>query len=211
MHRISWGPAAVLLGLVWPSLCSAQATVQSMWQKRDPAKVFLFYDTGARGIGDVITVEIQENTGVKNQDSRQLGKDAQTSAHFDFDTSTSGDIGAGSAAASTDSNLTSNRKFNGSAKFSSDRAFKDRVTVTVIDIQPNGNLVVAGTRQLGVAGDSRTLLISGIVRPYDVRPDNSVQSQYIANFKMSYEGTGVERVFTNQGWLSRIGNKLWPF
>src|SRR3954467_11495621 len=142
MQQYSWGTAALLMGLAWPAICPADGPAQTMWQKRDPGKVFLFYDTGARVIGDVITIEIQENTGVKNSDSRQLGKDNQTSAHFDFDTSTSGDIGAGSAAASTDSNLNSTRKFNGSAKFSSDRAFKDRVTVTVIDIQPNGNLVV---------------------------------------------------------------------
>ena len=207
MRRIVCCLLSATLGLLLPSVCPAQ----SMWQNRDPSKVFLFSDTEARSVGDLITIVIQEDTDVKNRDDRQLKKDTQSNALFDFNGSTSGAVGEGTAAANFDSNLASNRKFNGSTKFSSDRAFTDRVTVVVLDVQPNGNLVVAGNRQVAVAGDTRTLVVSGIVRPVDVQPDNSVRSPFVANFRMNYEGAGVEPVFTNQGWLGRIGNTLWPF
>ena len=190
-----------------PSVCSAQ----SLWQRRDPSKVFLFYDTEARFVGDLITILIQENTGVDNKEDRNLKKDTESKGMFDYKGSTNSPSGSASADASLNSTLTSNRKFDGSTKFTSDRRFTDRVTVLVLDIQPNGNLVIGGKRQVIVAGDVRTLVVSGVVRPIDIKPDNSVASQFIANFHMDYEGVGVEPAFVNQGLLGRLGNRLWPF
>ena len=83
--------------------------------------------------------------------------------------------------------------------------------MTVIDVMPNGNLLVQGRRRLIVAGEKRTLLVSGEVRFADIAVDNSVQSRLVSNFEMSYEGKGPDSSFSNQGWLGKIVNRLWPF
>jgi len=62
-----------------------------------------------------------------------------------------------------------------------------------------------------VSGEERTIRVSGIIRPNDVGANDSVQSQYIANFTVEYFGKGQETSYMNNGWLGRAMNKLWPF
>ena len=80
-----------------------------------------------------------------------------------------------------------------------------------IDVAPNGNLIIAGRRRQVVAGEVRTLLVTGSVREPDITPNNTVRSQFIANFKVCYEGDGPETHFSNQGWGSRIINRIWSW
>ena len=76
---------------------------------------------------------------------------------------------------------------------------------------PNGNLIVEGYRQRMITREMRTLKVMGIVRPADIGPLNTVQSQYLANLHITYDGRGPESSYTNQGWGGRIFNKIWPF
>ena len=105
----------------------------------------------------------------------------------------------------------SSRKFNGSAELSQDRRFQDKMTVTIIDVMPNGNLVIEGTRSRVVAGEARVLRLTGVVRPADIGAFNTVRSQFVSNFKVSYLGRGPESSFVNQGYWGRAMNLLWPF
>jgi len=183
----------------------------SLWDRRKPSKIFLFHDTQARQVGDLLTLLITESTDVDNSESRALEKESDDRGLLDVTTSTSGDLGASAANLTGEGQSTSKRGFDGSAKFSSARQFTDRVAVTVLEVLPNGNLRIAGRRRIHVAGDQRVLCVSGIVRPIDVRADNSITSRAVASLRVTYEGNGVESRFTNQGWLSRISNRIWPF
>lgn len=183
-----------------------QAQTQSLWDKRDQRKAFLFRDLKARSIGDILTIAITENTDVDNSDSRGLSKQSSSTANGGFGYS---GVSAGSAAAEINSQ--SQRDFAGDVNFSSARQFQDRFSVTVIDILPNGNLVVAGTRNVLVEGDEKTLTVTGIVRGDDIRNDNSVRSSSVANLDIKLSGKGTEQDFVKQGWLARKVNKLWPF
>ncbi len=180
---------------------------QTLWQKRDHQKVFLFQDLKARGVGDVLTILISENTDVDNSDSRGLSKDSAAAASGNF--SYEGYGATGSTTAQFGHN--SNRQFNGNANFTSEREFSDRVSVTVIDVLPNGNLLVSGSRKMMVEGDLKLLTLSGIVRGHDIRADNSVFSRHVSNLSIQFEGQGPESKFTNQGWFSKRLNKFWPF
>ncbi len=84
-------------------------------------------------------------------------------------------------------------------------------TVTVTDVLPNGNLILRGTREITIQGDNRTLIVTEVVRAYDISPDNTVNSRLVSDLRMFYDGKGAEQAFTKQGWLGRIGNKVWPF
>jgi flagellar L-ring protein precursor FlgH len=183
-------------------LCATVPSVQaqSPWNRRNPSMVFMFYDTQARRVGDLITIVVRETTDVDNRDERELEK--TSSASFFFDTSET---------SSVDASTNSSRDFDGNSSYRVARDLSDRITVSVIDVLPNGNLVVGGKRTRLVSGEKRSLVVSGIVRPLDVRADNTVLSQYVANFSVCYQGRGPESHFSGQGWLSRMVNNVWPF
>lgn len=182
------------------SSCAAQ----SLWQHRVPQRVSLVSDTAARNVGDLVTILISENTDVANKDQRNMNKDSDASVDFDFSSSTS-------TPASLDISGKSDRAFNGQSKYTVEQEFTDRMTVEVLDVLPNGNLVIGGRRQRIVAGELRTLVISGTVRHTDISPNNTVRSQFVANFNICYDGDGPESHFSNQGWGARILNRIWPF
>ena len=103
------------------------------------------------------------------------------------------------------------RKFNGKSSYKDSRGFTDQITVSVVDVLPNGNMLLAGRRTLTIAGEARTLVVSGMIRSIDLGPDNRVNSRYVADLRTVYEGDGPSRRFVRQGWFSKAANKVWPF
>lgn len=196
--------------LVMPDTVDAQYR-NSLWSRRRPRHTFLFHDTQARRRGDIITIVVTESSIITNNDQRNLTKDNSAAAKGSLTTSTGGDFGISAANGNLDYSNESNRDFNGSSRFSSTRGIQDRVTVHVQAVMPNGNLWVVGTRRVNVEGDERCLYVSGLVRPIDVRPDNTILSTMVGDLRIRSSGKGVETKFTKQSWFSRGANKLWPF
>jgi flagellar L-ring protein precursor FlgH len=97
------------------------------------------------------------------------------------------------------------------ADYKDERSFEDRVSVVVIDILPNGNLVVNGTRDRSIAGDIQTIEVSGLVRPSDIAYDNTIKSQRVANFRIVTQNAGISAPYTRPGWLGRILDIVWPW
>lgn len=200
------GTAAMVL-----AACAAAVHGDSIWQRADPGTAFLFIDTKARNVGDLITVVISENTNVDLKDDRSMNKATSISEGFSFAGKTSGGLGAQGSSANLDVSNNSDRDFQGGASFRSEREFVDRVTVTVMDVLPNGNLVLSGKRRVWIAGEEVTLVLTGIARNIDIGPDNALQSRFISELRLQYESEGAPKHFTKQGRLGRLGNRLWPF
>jgi len=195
----------VALCAVLPSECCRAG---SIWAKRSTDMRPLYADDVARRIGDVLTVTITEDSKVDNKAKRDLSKKTARSTAFD------GELGIdhvlpsipGFTMAAESSNA-----LNSKADFKDERSFEDNVTVVVIDILPNGNLVVLGTRDRSIAGDIQAIEVSGVVRPSDISYDNQVKSEQIANFRLVTKNSGVSEPYTRQGWLGRIFDIIWPF
>lgn len=190
---------------------TSMANAESIWSKRTPESSLLFFDTRARNIGDLVTVIVSQETDVDSSENRNLNKETQIGTTFDIDSESGGGFGAQAANAAFDFGKTSNREFDGGSNYRTAQDFTDRVTATVIDVMPNGNLVLSGRRDVQVAGDVRSLVLSGVIRPIDLTPENSVNSRFIADFRLTYEGAGPSQAFSNQGWLGRRVNRFWPF
>ncbi|MBM4076059.1 MAG: flagellar basal body L-ring protein FlgH [Planctomycetes bacterium] len=204
-----WLTATAGVGVMGPFFQPGPVQADSIWDRNEHRYAYLFVDNRARRVGDLLTISVKESTGAKNNEERKLAKDTSTSGKFNFAGKTTG-VGSKSAAADVSSNQTSDRKFQGSAEYESDRRLLDQTTVTVVDVLPNGNLVIEGFRERVITNETRLLRISGIVRPNDIGIGNIVESRFIANLKISLDGAGAETHFTNQGWLGRRVNKIWP-
>jgi flagellar L-ring protein precursor FlgH len=183
----------------------------SIWDRRDPRSAYLFVDNRARQVGDLLTIVVREATDIDNKEKRALDKKTASGGIFKYNTQATDGAGTHAASLDFDASGSSTRSFDGKSEFSSQRELADRMTVTVIDVLPNGNLLIEGLRRRVVSGDERLLRVSGIVRPIDIGPGNIVESQFIANFQLAYDSKGAESKFTNQGWLNRVVNHVWPF
>jgi flagellar L-ring protein precursor FlgH len=204
-----WAPLLLLLAGL---LVLSSARADSIWQRRTPQAAFLFVDTRARLPGDLLTIVISETTGVDNKDKRDMNKDTNAGATFNFAGKTSaGTLTTRSGTVDLNTQGTSTRGFSSQSAYSVAQNFLDHMTVTVVGVYPNGNLAIEGVRQRLVSREMRTLHLTGVVRPIDIAADNTIQSQSIANLQISYGGEGPESHFTNQGWFGRIVNYVWPF
>jgi flagellar L-ring protein precursor FlgH len=180
----------------------------SIWAKRNTNVKMLYADDVARSIGDSLTIEIVEDSKVDNKGKRDLTKQTSRSSDFDGELNIDHilpDIPGFSMSAESANELKSK------ADFKDERSFKDQVSVVVIDILPNGNLVVAGTRDRQIAGEVQTIEVSGIVRPSDIAFDNTVRSEQVANFRILTRNGGISAPYTRPGWMGRIFDILWPW
>lgn len=193
------------------------ASAGSIWDKASPRKRVIHADDTAKERGDSLTVVISERTTIENDTSRTLQKSDVRNAEVTGGTFDPKDL----LKAIPGSQLftfptlefasSGDSTFDGESEYESDHSLIDEVTVTVQDVLPNGNLVVAGTRIREVDGDRQTIRVSGIVRPSDVSFDNSVASAKVANFKIAYSGKGTEKKYTKPGWLGRLMDLFNPF
>ncbi|QEG23384.1 Flagellar L-ring protein precursor [Mariniblastus fucicola] len=187
------------------------AKAQSLFERRSANQIDQYRNYAARQRGDLLSVVISESTDVENRDERSLDKSGNSNISGGLSYSLGGGLGGATGDGALNQSSSSSRGFTGDSEFRSERQFLDRFTVTVIDVQPNGNLVISGERNISVQGDSRTLRLSGVVRQIDLLPDNSISSRFVANLDIRLSGKGTEQKFNKQGSFSRRINRLWPF
>jgi flagellar L-ring protein precursor FlgH len=176
--------------LMFMLLACDAAHAGSIWAKRSREMKVLYTDDVARRIGDTLTIKITEESKVDNKAKRDLKKETQKSAEFN------GELGIDDVLESIPGftmDATSTNELKGKADFKDERTFEDRVSVVVIDVLPNGNLVVAGTRDRHIAGDVQTIEVSGIVRTSDIAFDNTIRSEQVANFRIVTRNAGFPR------------------
>ena len=194
-------------------LCSANySQAGSIWARRNKNMKDLYADDVARQIGDILTINISEDSTVDNKAKRDLKKETGKSTTFD------GELGITTPGLSLIPRIPgftmsaeSTNGLKSKADYKDERSFVDRVTVVVVDVLPNRNLVVMGTRNRDIAGDKQVIEISGIVRPSDIAFDNTVKSEQVANFRVVTRNSGVAEPYNRQGWLGRIFDILWLF
>ena len=85
------------------------------------------------------------------------------------------------------------------------------VSVTVVEVLANGNLMVRGEKQLALTEGAEIIQVSGIIRPEDISPNNTVQSRRLANAQIAYRGTGDMANAAKAGWGTNALMKFWPF
>ena len=101
--------------------------------------------------------------------------------------------------------------FSGKGGTQATNTFAGSITTTVIEVLPNGNLVVAGEKQIGVNQNVDVMRFSGTVDPRLLQPDNIINSTQVANLRVESRGRGAQAEAHTVGWLSRFLLSFNPF
>ena len=204
--------ALMLLTMILMLCPAARSRAGSIWAKRDKNMRDIYADDVARNIGDVLTIQITEDSKIDNKAKRDLKKQTDRSNAFNGElgiTTPNHNLLPRMPGFTMDAESTNELKSK--ADYKDERSFVDRITVVVVDILPNRNLVVTGTRNRNIAGDTQIIEVSGIVRPSDIAFDNTVKSEQVANFHIVTRHAGVAAPYTRPGWLGAIFDIVWPF
>ncbi|MBS0507252.1 MAG: flagellar basal body L-ring protein FlgH [Proteobacteria bacterium] len=165
-----------------------------------------FEDRRARLVGDIVTIQIVEKVTAKQNSTSSVDRNAETSASvsaFPFlDAGNLAKLGLGGK---------SKNAFSGKGGTESSNTFTGAITTTVVEVLPNGHLVVAGEKQIGVNENVDVLRFSGTVDPRSLQPGSVVASTQVANARVQSRGRGAQSEAQAMGWLSRAFNSVAPF
>lgn len=179
----------------------------------------LFEDRLAGRVGDLLTINLVETTSASKASATELNKSNDTSvANPTILGSTPQFDAPGILPLASNKNnnlafgLSSNNEFSGDSASSQSNSLSGSVTVTVAEVLPNGYLVVRGEKVTSLNQGHEYVRISGIIRPRDIRIDNSIDSTKVADAQISYTGSGATADTNKIGWLARFFiSALFPF
>jgi len=170
---------------------------------------YLLEDIKPRRVGDMLTVTLQEKT-----DAKKLA-DTETKKATDNEIAAAKILGAPITASDREilaTKLVSTYDFKGEADTQQSNSLTGSVTVTVVEVQVNGNLIVQGEKWVTINQGDEYIRLRGIVRPSDIGPDNTISSERVANAQIQYSGEGTIANANEQGWLAKFFNSSWmPF
>jgi flagellar L-ring protein FlgH len=174
----------------------------------DAQNMELFADPRAHRVGDILTIALVESTQASKKASTSTSK--KDNAKIASPTILGQGLSIGGKA--LDTTLDGERTFDGNGSSSQSNQLTGQITVTVAQRLTNGNLIVRGEKWLTINQGQELVRISGIVRPQDISPDNTVPSTRVADARISYTGRGTLADANTRGWLSRFFNSKWmPF
>ena len=166
----------------------------------------LFEDHRARRVGDTLTIVINEKLNASKTASTNADRKGSTAFNVaDVQFGGKPILKGGSITAGSD------LKFGGSGDSGANNVFTGTITVTVIEVLSNGNLVVSGEKQIGINTGSEFIRLSGVVNPTTILANNAVLSTLVADARLEYRGTGSIDEAQTMGWLARVFQSVLPF
>lgn len=199
--------------LAYPTpLPSPPPTDGSAWRDDAPLGM-LFADQKAHTVGDLVTVNIAEDASASKEATTQTARSSSAAGGIDaflgFEKAIQAVNPRFDPATMLSGSLSNN--FNGSGKTARSGKVTATVTAVVTRMLLNGNLVVEGSREITVNNERVLIVLSGVVRPKDISPQNVVLSTALGNARIAYYGNGIIAENQQPGWPARILNSVWPF
>ena len=176
----------------------------------------LFADKKDLQVGDIIQIVISEDLTSKSTNKRELSSTRDNSLGGGLLAST-GTNGLSSVANKVNSTLgvgfstNSDSSDKGSVKTSLDETFETTVSAIIEETYENGNYYIKGRKEMLVEGQKQEIIVSGVIRPYDITSDNSINSSQIADLKLLYDKDGTESEILETPWGLKLIRKIWPF
>lgn len=180
----------------------------------------LYGDEKARRIGDLVTVVIEEkssaNKAAENKSAKSTSGSGSISIGHPYYTKDDGTGEVRQPTAWTQAvvpawSWQAGSDFSGGGQSSSEEGLNSTMTARVLDILPNGNLLLEGRRVIQLQEEKVEMVLTGMVRPRDVSADNVVSSSRIADAAIRYETAGPMSRDQKRGFLTRMVNWINPF
>jgi flagellar L-ring protein precursor FlgH len=165
----------------------------------------LFGDRIAHGVGDVLTVTLQEKT----QASKKTDSSAKKKSELTFNEPSFLGTGISANNLSMLTNTSQERTAEGEADAGQSNNLSGNISVTVSEVLPNGLLRIRGEKWLTLAEGDEFIRLTGLVRPEDITVDNTILSTKIADARIAYSATGAFASVNRQGWLMEFFNSEW--
>lgn len=203
---------------VYHEVIVPQTSTNSLWNN----SISLFEDNKAKRVNDLVTVRVIENISGSNKADTSTSRDS------------SGDYGVSDFfGMNRDFNLhnvfglkdfykhgnvfsptvkgQSKSDFKGEGDTSREGTLIGTITAKVVEVMPNGNLVIESRKDITINKEKQVLIFRGIIRPDDISSDNTVLSSRVADADIYLVGDGVIHEKQSPGWLVRFLDKVWPF
>lgn len=188
LKKTAW----VLTVLFFAAIIPVGAT--SLWSDTAPIAT-MFADRKARVVGDTVTIIVEERTSAQNTAGTNTSKETNVNmgagSGFLLKALTAADAGYSDDYSSSGSTTRGNRV---SAK----------ITAQVVEVQPNGNLIISGSQTIKVNGEDQKISVTGTVRPDDISPYNTVSSTALADSTVKVDGKGAVARKQKPGLINRL-------
>jgi len=195
-----------ILGLLLPGFLAAK----SIWVQGRSGS--LYVDPKASGVGDIITVLVDESTSLTSSQKSSREKSSSIAnevKQFLFSPVASRFGTKKGELPKTD--ITASTSSEGGGLVTNRQTLRSRASVIVVDVLPNGNFIIEGVRAVSFSGQQYYGKLRGIIRPYDISRANTILSSSIADAQVEYVSQGSLSNAEKEGWLSRTLSKINPF
>ena len=229
------GILVLILSFIFPAVAFAT----SLWEDTSSSSS-MFVDRKASRLNDIVTVLISEQTATARSADKSTGYDTSIDGKVESWFTISGVVDVvksllgidkdngmpGSAVVDRDAELkatpanttnlpawklSASHEHKGSGAMTRKDSISARITCTIIEVLPNGNLVLEGQQDLTVDKDVQTIVFRGVVRPDDITPENMVYSYNVADAEIVFGGDGPIADKTKRGLIEAVSDFLWPF
>lgn len=194
------GFVGTMVGSMLLIVSCGQAAGESLW--RDIGHGFLFVDTKARHVGDIVTVLVTESSSLNRQAETNTKKESSNSANL----SSLFGLPLGDK---TQYAFEGTNEHKGSGSIARSDEVTAKVVVRVVKVLPSGNFIIEGRRAVRANDESQYVAISGVIRPVDITPANTILSTQIADAEIVLEGKGALAEKQRPGLLNRFAD--WFF
>jgi flagellar L-ring protein precursor FlgH len=206
------GPVRFYRGALVALLLTAvsSASAQSLW-KADSSRSIVS-DRKAHAVGDLVTILVQESNTATKDNTTKRGKSSAIDASissFLYSPTASGFLTHNGSLPAL--KLNSAQSFDGGGKISNSEKITARISVRIMDVLPNRNLVIEGRRTTSFAGETQDAVLRGVIRPDDIAPNNTIYSYNVADATIKYVSSGAITDNQRKGWFTRIWEKVSPF
>jgi flagellar L-ring protein precursor FlgH len=165
-------------------------------------------DRRARGVNDLVTIHVVENLQASGTADAELNKSSSANAGvgkmFGLETKLPSSVDPANMVAGS-----SDTKFKGGGVTTRTGQLTANMTARVLEVLPNGDLVLEGAREIEINGDRQIVVLTGVARPSDIGKDNSVVSTNIGQLRIRYFGRGLMKDNLKPGFLVRFLNKIF--
>lgn len=171
----------------------------------------LFEDRVARQVGDVLTISIEEKLSAKTKSSSNANRTGSMSHTASTALAVPYLSGAVEKLANSSFKLDSSNKFDGKGETNAENTFTGNITVTVIEVLANGNLLVSGEKQIAIHNEHEFLRFSGVINPLDIKSGNQISSTKVADARIEQRASGVVGDAQDAGWLQKFFMSASPY